>query len=99
MYVIQDKETMRFLSWRSMPDANKKANSYLYITYSGKLGTDFFETQKSAEIVFNMLQKRNEECNFGKLLCIAEINEDELQWGETFMEHIPKIFHILHTNI
>lgn len=87
-YVIQDQKTGRFLSWQSMPDANKEGSSYLYITYTGKLGTDFFETQEAAETVFNMLQKRNKECNFGKLVHIIKVDAGSLPVGERFIEHV-----------
>lgn len=91
MYTIQDKRTRRFLSWGSMPDANKKADSYLYITHTGKIGTDFFKTQEAVFAVFDMLQKRNKECQFEKSLCIVEVNIEELSIGERFIERINAI--------
>ena len=84
MYAIADEETGRYLSRWSVPDDEK--GNVLYITYSGKIGTDFFSDLIEAEILLNRLLYRIKGCGALKLLQIVEVNPDVLQLGEHITE-------------
>ena len=89
MYAIEDEETGRFLSWRSLPKG-EVPNSNLYITYTGKLGTDFFNSPTEAEKCFLLLNTRLHDCNANKFIRIhiIDINPDILLLGESVIEEL-----------
>jgi hypothetical protein len=85
MYAITDEETGRYLSRRSVPmiDTN---GSTVYVTYDGKLGTEFFGTLYEAEIVLNLLLDRIRSCGVLRLLQIVNVNPENLGLGKQFAE-------------
>lgn len=79
LLVIEDQQTGRYLSWRSAPITED--NQQMFITYTGKIGTDFFSFQQEAEKVLKEIQKR-----INRVLHIVSINPDELLLGERYIE-------------
>lgn len=86
MYTIEDEQTGRFLSWRSLPMGDNVPN--LYITYTGKLGTDFFTALIEAEKSFLLLNVRLHNCKANKFIRIIDINPDILLLGERVIEEL-----------
>lgn len=81
MYTIADSETGRYLSCLSVPkDEHGKT---LYVTFSGKIGPDFFTYWTEAEKVFNSL---SDVVGERKVLSIIEIDPNTLSLGEQFVE-------------
>ena len=87
MYTIEDEETGRFLSWRSLPKG-EVPNSNLYITYTGKLGTDFFNALTEAEKCFLLLNARLHDCNANKFIHIIDIDPNILLLGDSVIEEL-----------
>lgn len=81
IYAIKDMENKRFASWRSAPIGIN--NEQLWITYNGKLGTDFFTIVTEAEKVVAELKSR-----IHKVLEIVEVNPNTLSLGKHFLEVI-----------
>ena len=89
MYVIEDEETGRFLSWRSLPmGSNNISSNYLYVTYTGKLGTDFFPTCRCANPILNQLEGTSKDINANLLLNIIEVDVDTLPIGERIIVNL-----------
>lgn len=88
MFVIQDKETRNYLSQMSFQLADKEGMDWLYITYTGKLGTRFYATKKRAEEVLDILSVYNLESGANKKLHIINIDECNLPIGEQKIEYI-----------
>lgn len=85
MYAIQDQRTGRFLSWQSVPFADEKMDSHLYITHTGKLGTIFYKTiNESVKAILKDLQTRA----IGKILHIVRVDPDKLPLGERYIENL-----------
>jgi hypothetical protein len=80
MFTIQDEGTGNYLSWRSL--TNKDDINRLYVTYSGKLGTDFFPTYQSTIPTYNQLMGTAIRYGMMLNLHIIEINMDCLPLGE-----------------
>ena len=85
MYAIEDQETGRFLSWMSTPIGDVP-NSHLYITHTGKLGTDFFKVLIEAEKTFLLLNTRLKDFKANKFIRIIEVDLDTLPLGESVIE-------------
>lgn len=86
MYAIADEETGRYLSCRSVPEDEN--GNILYVTYSGKIGTDFFVSLIEAEKLLSLLVTRIKDCGALKLLHIVAVSPESLQLGEQIVEFI-----------
>ena len=86
MYTINDKATGRFLSLRSVTE--DKTGEPLLITYTGKLGTEFYKSQNATDNDLNLLQARMHEYGVDRLLHTIEVNTDTLPVGERIIEKL-----------
>lgn len=80
MWAIMDSKTGRYLNKRSI---EIDGNELSYVTYSGKIGTDFAKVKKPLEEIYQSLQKRN---TIGKSLEIVTVNPDLLPVGKMVLE-------------
>jgi len=87
MFVITDEDG-NYLNRLSFKQIDVKGNKCVYITYSGKLGTDFFGTKNNAEIILKQLQNTNKEIHAGKTLHITKVDVDDLDIGTKIITNI-----------
>lgn len=88
MYAIQDVETGNYLSEFSFQQIDEVKNRWMYITYTGKLGTRFYAKEENAEWVLNRLELYNRETGANRILKITEANEDSLLLGNRVIQYI-----------
>lgn len=85
MFAITDEETGRYLSRRSLTSVDANGN-VVYVTYNGKLGTDFFTSSYEAEKVLNLMLDRIRSCGASRLLQIVIVDPDAMVLGQQFVE-------------
>lgn len=88
MYAIKDVETGNFLSEYSFQLIDDKEHIWLYTTYTGLISTKFYNTKENAQKALENIKKYNIESGMNRMLCIENINPDELSVGERRYKHI-----------
>ena len=83
MYAIQDKKTGNFLSDYSFQLLDEGKNQWLYTTYTGLIGTKFYNTKENAQKTFEMLQEYNEQSELNRKLQIVQIDTEQLPIGDS----------------
>ena len=91
MYVIKDAETGNFLSYFSFQLIDEKENIWLYTTYTGLIGTKFYNTKENAQKALDDIEKYNVESNANRTLCISEIDCSTLTIGERKHQYFQKM--------
>jgi len=91
MHVIKDVETGNFLSPFSFQLVSEKDNIWLYTTYTGLIGTSFYNTKENAQKVLNILQEYNVQSGANRKLYISEIDHSTLTIGERKYQYFQKM--------
>lgn len=95
MYVIKDAETGNFLSSFSFQLIDEKENIWLYTTYTGLIGTKFYNTKENAQKALDDIEKYNIESGINRELYIEQVNPDGLQTGKRECKYIKNIMEIM----
>jgi len=99
MYVIKDVETGNFLSSFSFQLIDEKENIWLYTTYTGLIGTKFYNTKENAQKALDDIEKYNIESGINRELCIAQVTPDGLPIGKRECKYIKNIREIINKPI
>ena len=99
MYVIKDVETGNFLSSFSFQLIDEKENIWLYTTYTGLIGTKFYNTKENAQKALDDIEKYNIESGINRELCIARVTPDGLPIGKRECKYIKNIREIMNKPI
>jgi|GEM_PF-1001697 len=83
MYAIQDKKTGNFLSDYSFQLLDEWKNKWMYTTYTGLIGTKFYNTKENAQKTFEILQECNEQSELHRQLLIVQIDTEQLPIGDS----------------
>lgn len=79
MYCIKDEITGNYLNSRAFTRDSDR--TWYFISYTGRIGTDFYATREQAEEGLKFLSIYNKRSRANRNIHIVEINEDLLPIG------------------